>query len=234
MRLTEETLAAATESRGRDEHDTKERLLAVAGPMFADRGYEAVSTRDLARKAKVNLSAITYHFGGKRGLYEAAIERVLDDMAPIRSLIMNLVDTGMADVARDTDALPALVARFVRMMVTFLTHPDFQVWRMQLMLREITQPSDAFAVVMERHIAPLQNSVARMVAAATGRPATDPHTIILSHAVISQLLHFGIARNVLLTRLDWPSYTPERVEEIIAITTDIIFAMLGLDKRRET
>jgi hypothetical protein len=140
----------------------------------------------------------------------------------------------MADVARDTDALPALVARFVRMMVTFLTHPDFQVWRMQLMLREITQPSDAFAVVMERHIAPLQNSVARMVAAATARPATDPHTIILSHAVISQLLHFGIARNVLLSRLDWPSYTPERVEEIIAITTDIIFAMLGLDKRRET
>jgi AcrR family transcriptional regulator len=224
----------AAETRGRDEQDTKERLLAVAGPMFADRGYEAVSTRDLARKAEVNLSAITYHFGGKRGLYEAAIERVLDDMAPIRSLVMNLVDSGMADVERDAGALPDLVQRFVRMMVTFLTHPDFQVWRMQLMLREITQPSDAFAVVMARHITPLQNSVARMVASATDRPATDPHTIILSHAVISQLLHFGIARNVLLTRLDWPAYTPERVEEIIAITTDIIFAMLGLDKRRET
>ena len=223
----------AAETHGSDEQDAKERLLVAAGPMFADRGYEAVSTRDLSRKAKVNLSAITYHFGGKRGLYDAVVERVLDDMAPMRSLVMATLESGMAEAERDHSALPDLVKRFVRTIVTLLTHPDFQLWRMQLMLREITQPSDAFAVIMERHIVPLQNSVARMVAAATDRPASDPRTIILSHAVISQLLHFGIARNVLLTRLEWPNYTPERVETVIAITSEIVFAMLGLDDRRE-
>lgn len=231
--MTRETPLAAVETHGGDEQDAKERLLAAAGPMFADRGYEAVSTRDLSRRAKVNLSAIAYHFGGKRGLYDAVIGRVLDDMAPVRTLVMNTVETGMTDAERDASVLPDLVRRFVRTIVTLLTHPDFQLWRMQLMLREITQPSDSFAVIMERHIVPLQNSVARMVAAATDRPASDPRTIILSHAVISQMLHFGIARNVLLTRLEWPNYTPERIETVIAVTTDIIFAMLGLDNHLE-
>lgn len=52
----------------------RERLIAVGLTMFAERGLEGVSVRDLASAAKVNLSLVSYYFGGKEGLYKTIIE----------------------------------------------------------------------------------------------------------------------------------------------------------------
>ena len=57
-----------------DPTSARERLLHVAGMMFADRGIDAVSTRELTKAAGANLSAIAYYFGGKEGLYNEAID----------------------------------------------------------------------------------------------------------------------------------------------------------------
>ena len=50
------------------------RLLDVAARLFAERGYDGVSVRDLTRAAKVNLAAVTYHFKSKQGLFAAVID----------------------------------------------------------------------------------------------------------------------------------------------------------------
>lgn len=52
-----------------------DRLLAVAADLFAGEGFDAVSVRDITRKAKANLGAVTYHFGSKQALFHAVIER---------------------------------------------------------------------------------------------------------------------------------------------------------------
>jgi AcrR family transcriptional regulator len=54
--------------------DSKERLLRAAREIFAQKGYNGTSTRDIAREAGVNISLISYHFNGKEGLYNACIE----------------------------------------------------------------------------------------------------------------------------------------------------------------
>lgn len=55
--------------------DTKERILDVAGHLFAERGFDGVSMRDLTREAEVNLAAVNYHFGGKEALISAVLSR---------------------------------------------------------------------------------------------------------------------------------------------------------------
>lgn len=57
---------------------TAERLLAAATSLFAARGYDGTSVRAIAKAADANLNAVSYHFGGKPGLYAAVIERVGD------------------------------------------------------------------------------------------------------------------------------------------------------------
>lgn len=39
--------------------------------LFATQGFDATSTRQIAKGAGVNLSAMSYHFGSKEGLYKA-------------------------------------------------------------------------------------------------------------------------------------------------------------------
>lgn len=49
--------------------DTRERILARAGPLFARHGLEGLGIRQLAREAKVNIAAVNYHFGSKQALF---------------------------------------------------------------------------------------------------------------------------------------------------------------------
>lgn len=57
---------------------TRRALLLAGIEAFAEHGYEAASVRDITAKAEVNQGGITYHFGGKEGLYRAVLEAVRD------------------------------------------------------------------------------------------------------------------------------------------------------------
>ena len=48
---------------------TKGRISESASRLFAERGKDGVSVRDICAAAAVNLAAIGYHFGGKDELY---------------------------------------------------------------------------------------------------------------------------------------------------------------------
>ena len=61
-----------------DQSSTRERILDVARDLFTTRGYDAVSVRDIVSAARVNLGAVTYHFGSKEALYHASIESMAE------------------------------------------------------------------------------------------------------------------------------------------------------------
>lgn len=44
------------------------KLMRSAERLFAERGYDGVSVRDISNDAKVNSALVGYHFGGKEGL----------------------------------------------------------------------------------------------------------------------------------------------------------------------
>lgn len=54
--------------------NAKQRLLEAALALFAQRGLEGTTVRDIALKAGLNISLISYYFGGKEGLYRAILE----------------------------------------------------------------------------------------------------------------------------------------------------------------
>lgn len=53
----------------------KQRLLEAAELLFAERGFDAVSVRDITTAAKMNVAAVNYHFGSRDGLVAAVIKR---------------------------------------------------------------------------------------------------------------------------------------------------------------
>ena len=88
------TLTSTEQSKSRplrarhSEIDTKTRLLDAAKQLFSDRGFEAVSHRDIALAADVNLTAVNYHFGSKDRFIRAVIKRRVDSINARRLAVL--------------------------------------------------------------------------------------------------------------------------------------------------
>jgi AcrR family transcriptional regulator len=90
-------------------------MIDTAIDVFGRLGYEGASTRILADRAGVNLSAIHYHFGGKRELYMAAAQSIADYARKrIDPIIAGLDDAGGSDPAERIDEA---LSRFFHFMV---------------------------------------------------------------------------------------------------------------------
>ena len=83
-------------------------------------------------------------------------------------------------------------------------------------------------MVMERHLNPLHDAIAGLVAAATGASAASERTRLLTQAVVGICLSFGPVRSIVLARLGWDRYTPDRIARVEAIVGEAVTGLLGL------
>jgi AcrR family transcriptional regulator len=78
--------------RQKVETDAREALLQAAARLFAEHGFEAVSTRMLAKEADVNIAMIAYYFGSKEKLFEA----IIDDRLPkMREMLQGFLESDL-------------------------------------------------------------------------------------------------------------------------------------------
>ena len=114
-RSTEEDTATGTEVFRPRVDNRREQIIDIACRLFARRGYEGTSLRDIAEEAKITKAALYYHFPNKEALYHrivldslrALIEhvRAAVDMAPspiekVRQFM--LVSADFMDADRDS------------------------------------------------------------------------------------------------------------------------------------
>lgn len=72
----------------------REWLLQVAAKLFAEKGLEGTSVRDIAKVAGLNLSLVSYYFGGKDGLYREIIQNFA---LTIKSEVEKIIDISEAE-----------------------------------------------------------------------------------------------------------------------------------------
>jgi AcrR family transcriptional regulator len=80
---------------------TRERLLGVAERLFAERGIDAVSIRDITRDADANSASIHYHFGSKAGLVAAILQWRAADVGARRAAWLDRIEAAESPTLRD-------------------------------------------------------------------------------------------------------------------------------------
>ena len=61
---------------------TKLKILDAAEVLFAESGFADTSLRQITAKAEVNLASVNYHFGSKKELIQAVLDRYLSIFMP--------------------------------------------------------------------------------------------------------------------------------------------------------
>jgi AcrR family transcriptional regulator len=59
---------------------TRQSIIKAAVTLFAEKGFEGSSVRDIVTKARVNQAAINYHFKGKDGLYLEVLKTAFEKL----------------------------------------------------------------------------------------------------------------------------------------------------------
>jgi len=204
------------------------RLLDVAGPLFADRPFDVVSTREIAQAASVNLSAISYHFKNKEGLYEAIFQKIIEDLAPIRDA-MSILVASRCEVIRDCQsAQRELVKTFIYGLIDAITHDNNPKWRMCLIMRELHSRGPCFDLVTKGHINVMHDIVGKFVAVIIGKAEADDAVKLMSQALIGICLHSALNEEFMCQRMGWNRYGPDEIQILKVATSQQIFAMLGI------
>jgi AcrR family transcriptional regulator len=146
-----------------DGAQTRGQILQVAGRVFAEKGFERTTSREICATAGTNMAAVNYHFGGKDGLYEAVLVEAhgqlvrLDDLEAIRQ-------AGGSAQAQ----LRALIGLFVRR----ASGPALP-WGLRVLLHELMAPSTHVPALLQRAVLPKIRVMMAMIAAALG--VADDH-----------------------------------------------------------
>ncbi len=163
---------------------TRERLLEAAERLFAEKGYDGASLREITSAAGCNIAAVNYHFGGKENLYLQVFQRRLGHL---RDLRISRLEQVLAEAGRD--ATPELVlSTFTTAFLEPLADESGGRQLMELMAREMLDPHLPRSVFVKGMIEPVRRSLAGALEQVT--PGLDHETALLCvHSVVGQLVH---------------------------------------------
>ncbi len=205
---------------------TKDRLLDEAEMLFARKGFDAVSVREITSAARCNLAAVNYHFGKKKNLYlEVFRARWLPRAKRIQNHFRKALDTQDAPT-------PAAIVR--SMAQAFLAGPlsdEERCRHHQLMSRELGRPTEAFELVAEEVMRPFFKKLAHMLGPALPEGTSEEDMMLNILSIFAMVFYFNFAREA-VCRITGREYDKVFLDRLVDHIT--LFSLNGLgDTGRE-
>lgn len=147
--MNSKTRTSAVDQTRKAPAETRERVLEIAERLFAERGLDAVSIRDIIAAAGANLGAINYHFGTKDGLIEAVFERRMVPSTRERLRALEAVEKAAGDRPPKLEAV--LEAIFRPVVEEAMDPKRGGITFGKLMARCLVDPNPVMERVMRSH-----------------------------------------------------------------------------------
>ena len=181
---------------------TRDRLLITGTHLFAERGFQNVTVRDICAAAAANVAAINYHFEGKAGLYMEVLRTAVGIMRGTTDLMVESGRGQPPDIQLE------------RLLRVFLERvcAGRDSWIHQLMMQEMREPTAGLDLVIAEVIGPrfayLRSVVARLLDCHDDDPRVTPCAV----SVQSQMM--VAMKSPIAVRLGIATLTPEDVPAV--------------------
>ncbi|MGY2735940.1 CerR family C-terminal domain-containing protein [Sphingomonas sp. UYP23] len=207
----------------------QQKLLEIAIAEFASKGLEGASTRSIAAKAGTAMSSITYHFGGKEGLYLAAADYIASQ---IGSDIAPAVPIDGVPAGTTPDQARALLHDMVRRFIDTMTGRRSAMFSLFIM-REQMEPTEAFERIYGGLMGGMLSALVELICIATGRrDATVAQVAAIT--LMGQVIVLRASRATVLKLLQRSDIDPAAIALLaarIAANTDAILDQLIAERQ---
>ena len=190
---------------------TRESIIVHAQSLFAQRGYDGVSVRDIARAAHVNVAAVSYHFGSKQGLFQEVISTGTED---IRATLSELAGQALP-VRRKAELL-------IEAYMEFLIAED-SVSR--IIMSELAVGGGRLPAVAGAHIREVTGALESIFRAgmSTGELRGDFDVTLALFSFISTPVYMALAQPIVEIIRGTKGYSHAFVKQVALHTTNVLF-----------
>jgi len=203
-----------------DGMEARERLLMTALRLFAENGYSRISTRRIAQEAGINISAISYYFGDKAGLYRAALLESLGDPRD---------DIPLYDQPHFT--LRQSLQGFISTFLEPFKQGDLARFGTLLHFREMLEPTGVWAEEIES-IKPAHAALTRVLTRHLGVARVDDDIHRLAFAIAGLGVQMYVMHDVIYAIRPGLIATPKAFDAWTIRLTDYAEAMVAAEAAR--
>jgi len=209
-----------------DCEDTKSRLLTAAGELFAERGFDGATARQICDRAGVNLAAINYHFKSKEQLYVEAVRAA----APIfhEELAELEVELSQSPENMTRERAVELLKRYIRLLMRHMVGVEVPDWKVKLIMREMLEPTGSCQEFFRQHVQRSFEILTRIVSLVVPPRTPEHRRVQIALSIVSQCVHYRMARDVirhLVPNPDDPAFGPDALASHII---EFVFSALDL------
>ena len=200
-----------------DSRETKKRILDSAAALFAAHGAGHASIRDVAKRAKVSVATVAFHFKDKDGLWDECVDAMYAEIAAQAGVIRDALAGGGSDQAKLRRAMEAVYA-------TALEHRP----AIRLLLRSVLETGEIGRRRREQALLPLLDLAASVLHARTGRPAGEIRLAVQSLIFLVGRYAVGAPAEI-AAAVGVPASTPEKklLAAVSAHLGDVAVRLLG-------
>ena len=131
---------------------TRDRILDAAEELFAQRGYEGVSVRQIMSQAGADVSLAYYHFKSKRDLFDQVMLRRVETLNDLRLAALEAVERRHPD---DAPTVEEIIAAFTHPLLDLLAN-EHEEWKYYFQLiAQINASPEWGGELMTRYFDPL-------------------------------------------------------------------------------
>jgi TetR/AcrR family transcriptional regulator, regulator of cefoperazone and chloramphenicol sensitivity len=207
--------------RRNDGEESRERLLRTALRLFAEKGYEKTSTREIAGAAGANIGAISYYFGDKAGLYRAVFCEPLgnpkDDIALFDDRGFSL-----------REALQGLFSGFLEP----LKQGEIVRQCVRLHFREMVEPTGLWAEEIDGGIKPYHAALVAVLCRHFALKRADDDVHRLAFSIVALGVHMFVGREIMEAIKPKLTATPKAIDTWAARLVNFAEAMVEAEARR--
>ncbi len=190
---------------------SRKKIMNSAIILFANKGFDSTSTREICNHAGVNLSLIPYYFGNKEGLYTSIIESIINyGIAFLRNELSAAVDIENFSKEEKITAYKAILDRYAEFIYSENVPSSFIL----LMVKEQAVSHSKFGEIYTQKISILYKSLKKLLASILDKKETDKNIIFEVSSIIGQILSFKIMDGATLLAFKQNQYTKEDSKKI--------------------